>query len=223
MVSEGLADRVRARNLFQSDNRLRLDRSDNGRLDAGSLCAGNCRCRWLSPAGHHGRDHDENGRVLRAGDEGVVRVQSEYGVGEYLEDPEETQRVFRDGWFYPGDLGYVTKDNLLVISGRATSVVDSGGETSNPEAASKRSCRRTQMSCSVASWLFRANPAWTNFALSSCRTRTWMSKLFATIARRGCQPRLCPLRFVSVAQLPRNEMGKIERGKLADLLKTKMN
>jgi acyl-CoA synthetase (AMP-forming)/AMP-acid ligase II len=35
--------------------------------------------------------------------------------------------VFRDGWFYPGDLGSLTSDNLLVIAGRQNAVLNAGG------------------------------------------------------------------------------------------------
>ena len=35
------------------------------------------------------------------------------GVG----NPEETKNAFRDGCFYPGDLGYLTRDGMLVVSG----------------------------------------------------------------------------------------------------------
>jgi acyl-CoA synthetase (AMP-forming)/AMP-acid ligase II len=60
-------------------------------------------------------------RVLPPGQEGNLRIRSDHGATEYLEDPGETQRAFRDGWFYPGDRGYLTTDNMLVISSRAGS------------------------------------------------------------------------------------------------------
>ena len=58
---------------------------------------------------------DDDCRVLPTGKEGKVRLRSEYGITEYLEDPEETQRAFRDGWFHSGDIGFLTPDNILVI------------------------------------------------------------------------------------------------------------
>jgi acyl-CoA synthetase len=33
-------------------------------------------------------------------------------------DPALTARYFKDGWFYPGDLGRL-QDGLLVLAGRA--------------------------------------------------------------------------------------------------------
>lgn len=66
----------------------------------------------------------DDGRAAPAGVKGVVRIKSEFGVREYLDDPEETKRVFRDGWFHPGYLGYLTEDNMLVFSGRSSEVKD---------------------------------------------------------------------------------------------------
>ena len=76
---------------------------------------------------------DDADMPLLAGQEGVVRIRSPYGATEYLEDPDESARVFLDGWFYPGDLGRLTADNMLVITGRETNVVNIGGEKVNPE------------------------------------------------------------------------------------------
>jgi acyl-CoA synthetase (AMP-forming)/AMP-acid ligase II len=59
---------------------------------------------------------DDNDRVLPPGHEGNLRIRSEYGVKEYFEDPEATHRAFRNGWFYPGDRGYLTAEKLLVLS-----------------------------------------------------------------------------------------------------------
>ena len=70
---------------------------------------------------------DEADRPLPAGTEGIVRVASEFGVDRYIDDPIESAKVFRDGWFYPGDLGSLTADNLLIISGRQNDVLNAGG------------------------------------------------------------------------------------------------
>jgi fatty-acyl-CoA synthase len=61
---------------------------------------------------------DSSGTLLSPGQEGHVRVCSEFAVDHYLGDPEESNRVFRDSWFYPGDLGTLSAEGLLVITGR---------------------------------------------------------------------------------------------------------
>ena len=165
---------------------------------------------------------DNNGRALRPEQEGIVRIRSEYGVSEYLEDPEETARVFRDGWFYPGDLGYLTKDNMLVLSGRATSVLNLGGEKMSAERIEDVvSTHPNVVQCAV---LAVPNESGVD---ELCALVVLRSYLNVDLLRKFCEPRLpsefVPLRFIAIADLPRNEMGKIERGKLPELLKSKLN
>jgi acyl-coenzyme A synthetase/AMP-(fatty) acid ligase len=71
---------------------------------------------------------DERDRPVPVNTQGIVRIASEFAVDRYLDDPIESARVFRSGWFYPGDLGSLTPDNLLVISGRQNNIVNIGGE-----------------------------------------------------------------------------------------------
>lgn len=41
----------------------------------------------------------------------------------YLDQPEETKAVIKDGWFYTGDLGTIDKDGFLWIRGRSKNVI----------------------------------------------------------------------------------------------------
>jgi acyl-CoA synthetase (AMP-forming)/AMP-acid ligase II len=49
---------------------------------------------------------------------GDVRVRGPGLITEYLNNQEANARSFKDGWFYPGDLGYLTKEGALVLQGR---------------------------------------------------------------------------------------------------------
>src|SRR5262249_9390044 len=66
---------------------------------------------------------DDAGNVLAPNREGNVRVRSPHAATEYVNNPQATAKVFRDGWFYPGDLGYLTEDQMLVIVGRQETVL----------------------------------------------------------------------------------------------------
>ena len=46
----------------------------------------------------------------------VIRIKTPVMITEYVDNPVETAKHFKDGWFYPGDRGYITKDNRLVIT-----------------------------------------------------------------------------------------------------------
>lgn len=41
----------------------------------------------------------------------------------YYNQPEETAKVLRDGWFYTGDLGYVDEEKFIYITGRKKNVI----------------------------------------------------------------------------------------------------
>ena len=48
-------------------------------------------------------------------------------VQGYFTDPAATDRTFRDGWFYPGDIGFKEADGLIVMLGRESDVLNVGG------------------------------------------------------------------------------------------------
>ena len=52
----------------------------------------------------------------------------------YYNDPEATDSVFKKGWFYTGDLGYIDDNGFLYITGRCKSViVTQNGKNIYPE------------------------------------------------------------------------------------------
>ena len=67
---------------------------------------------------------DGEGARLPEGEVGEVRVRSECMIHEYYRDPVATSRHFRDGWFYPGDLGSLTPDGCLCIHGRTDDMMN---------------------------------------------------------------------------------------------------
>jgi acyl-CoA synthetase (AMP-forming)/AMP-acid ligase II len=49
---------------------------------------------------------------------GEVRVKGRGVVTAYLNNPQASAKSFQGGWFYPGDLGYLTREGALVLQGR---------------------------------------------------------------------------------------------------------
>ena len=54
---------------------------------------------------------------------GEIAVKSPTVMLEYVDNPETTKNVLKDGWFYTGDLGYFDKDGFLFITGRKKDVI----------------------------------------------------------------------------------------------------
>ena len=54
---------------------------------------------------------------------GEIAVKSPTVMLGYVDNPEATNEVLKDGWFYTGDLGYFDKDGFLFITGRKKDVI----------------------------------------------------------------------------------------------------
>jgi acyl-coenzyme A synthetase/AMP-(fatty) acid ligase len=67
---------------------------------------------------------DKDGRECAPDQEGELRVQlSDIDCTHYLDDEETSARIFRDGFFYPGDMAVRRQDGRIRILGRVADVV----------------------------------------------------------------------------------------------------
>ncbi|ATI11982.1 MULTISPECIES: class I adenylate-forming enzyme family protein [Acetobacter] len=72
---------------------------------------------------------DENGHILAEGQEGSVRIKSSSVLPpQFFLGPKAGEK-FQNGWFYPGDRGYLKSSNReLFITGRYDDLVSFGGD-----------------------------------------------------------------------------------------------
>lgn len=82
---------------------------------------------WAGP-GVELRITGDDGRVLRPGQPGEVRVRAAQICAGYWGDPEATATAMVDGWLRTGDIGVLDDDDLLTIVGRAKDIIVTGGE-----------------------------------------------------------------------------------------------
>ena len=54
---------------------------------------------------------------------GEIAVKAPTVMLGYVDNPEATNEVLKDDWFYTGDLGYFDKDGFLFITGRKKDVI----------------------------------------------------------------------------------------------------
>lgn len=71
---------------------------------------------------------DDEGNILPAGDVGNIRIKSAELVDGFYNDEEATRKQFKDGWFYPGDLGILDNRSGLRIFGRVDELYNFGGD-----------------------------------------------------------------------------------------------
>jgi len=72
--------------------------------------------------------HPENNSELPAGAEGLLMVKGPSVMLGYLNDPDETDRVLKDGWYNTGDMARLDADGFLTITGRLSRFSKIAGE-----------------------------------------------------------------------------------------------
>jgi long-chain acyl-CoA synthetase len=71
--------------------------------------------------------HEVPGSVV-----GEIAVKGPHVADGYYNDPEETGRVFRDGWFLTGDLGKIDDEGFFYVVSRKKDMINRGGENVYP-------------------------------------------------------------------------------------------
>jgi long-chain acyl-CoA synthetase len=91
---------------------------------------------WLAKPGSVGRPFpglsvrilDDEGGDLAPGEVGAIYISSFAGLRfGYHNDPDKTDRAWRDGFFTVGDLGWLDEDGYLFLADRRTDLIISGG------------------------------------------------------------------------------------------------
>lgn len=75
---------------------------------------------------------DDEGEQVAAGAEGEIWIRSPVVCERYWQRPDASAESFVDGWCRTGDLGRLTEDGLLIISGRKKDMIRTGGENVYP-------------------------------------------------------------------------------------------
>jgi acyl-CoA synthetase (AMP-forming)/AMP-acid ligase II len=163
---------------------------------------------------------DNSGRILPPQADGLLRIRSHQTASEYVGDPEATRTFFRDGYFYTGDIGHVTNDGLLVITGREKTALNIGGETITPE--------RVEDVIAAFAGIREAGVFARNNELGIAELHALIvttSPIDNAALLRHCAgrlPRSCvPISVIIVDALPRGGQGKLERHRFPDIAAAK--
>jgi long-chain acyl-CoA synthetase len=70
--------------------------------------------------------------ILPAGEHGEIGIKSLGATRQYAGSPEETAKAFKDGYFFPGDIGYKNAAGEIFLVGRKSLFINRGGYKVNP-------------------------------------------------------------------------------------------
>ena len=113
----GLTETLEASFLVAEDHRLDADETTTRRLASAGREAIGADIRIV----------DDTGTEVPTNEVGEILIRSRSVISGYWDNPEETERTIRDGWFYTGDLGYLDEERYLFLVDRKKDMVVSGG------------------------------------------------------------------------------------------------
>lgn len=163
---------------------------------------------------------DDRGRPLPRGTRGRLRVRTPGIADGYHADPVATSRAFRDGWFHPGDLGYVTPDGILVVTGRVDDLINLGGSKLSPEEVEAVMLRVPRVREAAAFGMPDALGKEVLHAAIVADGDLDVSAIEAVFRAHPFVP--APAVVLRLPSLPRNENGKLERRALAAFAKSSL-
>jgi len=161
---------------------------------------------------------DENGELVPPETPGEIQVKGPGVFLEYWQNPEATAKAFRDGWFCTGDLAVVEQDNYRILGRMSVDIIKTG---------------EYKVSALEIEEVLRTHPAIQECAVVGVPDLEWGERVCAALVLRSEQTltlealRLwakeqlatykVPTRMLSVAELPRNAMGKVTKPTVIEL------
>ncbi|HVL57247.1 MAG TPA: fatty acid--CoA ligase family protein, partial [Burkholderiaceae bacterium] len=160
---------------------------------------------------------DENFADVPPGTIGRVCYRSGATAAEFYNDPEATANAFRDGWYLPGDLGYVDADGFLFITGREKDMIIRGGVNIYPSEI--EAVLRAHSDVAEAAVIGVESVEFGEEVVAYVTGRT--AEIDIEALRRHCAEELARYKVPRIIrvlpEMPRTSVGKIDKQRLRSL------
>jgi malonyl-CoA/methylmalonyl-CoA synthetase len=164
------------------------------------------------------RIHDDKGQPCRTGDIGLIEVKGPNVFKGYWRMPEKTAEEFtHDLWFRTGDVGKVDEDGVVTIVGRSKDLVISGGYNVYP--AEIEGVLNEQPGVAESAVVGVPHPDFGEGVIAVVvpkpGAQVQAEALIAALKGRIANFKV-PKRVFVEAELPRNQMGKVQKNLLRE-------
>ena len=158
---------------------------------------------------------DEMHNPLPEGKIGAIRYRRKFQIAAYFRDEVDSSNVFRDGWFYPGDNGSMTREGRLLLSNRSSEIINAGGVKIDPAQVDAVAIETPGVQ-DAAGFSVENEYGITTFILAIVTTKEFQAdQLISLLTEKFGTAR--PSKLVIVEQIPRNAMGKALRNDLKQI------
>jgi acyl-CoA synthetase (AMP-forming)/AMP-acid ligase II len=178
--------------------------------------------RRLSSAGRPALGVDlkvvnEDFRSVNPGEVGEIAYRSRHMFQEYWNLPEETAKAFRDGWFMSGDMATVDAEGYVYIIDRKHDMIISGGFNIYPREVEEAILKHPGIA--EAAVIGIPDDVWGEAVKAICTLKEGLqvtSEEVIEVCKQNLASYKKPQTVEFVAELPKNNYGKIERKKLKE-------
>ena len=159
-------------------------------------------------------DHDQ---PVPPGTVGRIRQKSPTVPDGFFNNPEETAKHFKDGWYHPGDLGSLDAEGFLTLAGRSKEMIIRGGVNIYPGEIEEPLLALPQVhDCAAIAW---PSPVMgEEIALFVVPAAPVTEAEILAECARVLSPYKVPKAVFFLDDLPKNAHGKVTRAALARLL-----
>jgi long-chain acyl-CoA synthetase len=158
---------------------------------------------------------DETGEELPPGETGEIAAKGSNIMAGYWNDPEETAKVLKNGWYFTGDLGKKDEEGFLYVVGRKKDMIKAGGERVSAKEVEERILEIPEVhevaAIGVPDELL--GEAIKVFIVPGGEARL-TEREYEVEIRKRLPSFMHPKTIVIVRELPRNESGKILKNQL---------
>jgi acyl-coenzyme A synthetase/AMP-(fatty) acid ligase len=157
---------------------------------------------------------DEHDQPLPDGREGALRVHGPGMATHYIDDEEATRGAFRDGWFYPGDAARIEPDRSVTITGRVVELMNMGGVKIAPDRVDDIVIAVPGVRDAATFYIAGENRLGIAVVPGEGFAEDVLMARYVEAFPKHPRPHVLRL-----DRVPRNEMGKVQRLRLAELAK----
>ncbi len=161
---------------------------------------------------------DEESTELKAGKVGEVLIRGPNIASEYYTKKEKKPKIFHNGWFDTGDLGYIDKDGYLYILGRKKELIKRGGENISPNEVDQIIYKHPKVkeACAVGVYdQILGEEVKAYVALKPKQKAT--EKEIIDFCKKHIAEYKCPKSIEFMKELPKSPTGKILRRELQEM------
>ena len=157
-----------------------------------------------------------DGLPLPVGETGEVVVRGETVMAGYWRNPEATAKTLRDGWLWTGDMGALDVDGFLTLKDRSKDVIISGGSNIYPREVEEVLLRHPGVR--EVSVIGQPDPEWGEVVVAFVAGTAVTAEALDALCLEHIARFKRPKHYHFVADLPKNNYGKVLKTTLRELL-----